>query len=354
MVRISVRSVCLLLTLLQLVCVSLLAQESYTLIVQPGESIQAAVDAAYPGATINLGKGIWRENITINKTVTLQGTGADSTILEGKVESQPVLEIKGDTPITVTVKALKVTGSGCDGGIRVSGWATLVLSDSAVVSNANYGIGIFNPAQASISRCTISGNTGYGIMLGYTATAPSNPNAVILVSDCTISNNNAYIPSQETPLAGHGLWLFGSASVRIVNCKIWDNLHGLLSRNLGPVEIEGCEIASNYAWGILVLTPVGGTGVSKILVRDTRIVGNLVGGILLTGKVEATIEANQILRNGRYGIFLDEPPCSDAAQFTGYITGRGNTIAWNELADVCPQELAFLTTPWGGELDRRK
>jgi hypothetical protein len=89
--------------------------------------------------------------------------------------------------------------------------------------------------------------------------------------------------------------------------------------------------------GILVTTLVGGTGASKIKVTNTRIVGNPTGGILLAGKVEATIEANQILRNSRYGVFVDEV-------FTGYITGRGNTIAWNELADMCPQELAFLTT----------
>ena len=355
MVRMFVWPFFVLFISLQPMFVSVLAQDSYTLTVGPGESIQAAIDIAPQGATIYLARGTWTENVIITKTVTLQGAGEDLTVLDGKVDNQPVLEIRGDTPITVTVQSLRVTGSSCEGGIRVSGWATLVLSDSAVVSNTYYGVGIFNPAQASITRCIISGNTGYGIMVGYTPTAPLNPDAVISISDCTITNNNAFIPSQETPVAGHGVWLFGSASVRIANCTISYNLHGLLSRNLGPVDIEGCEISSNYSLGIIVTTPIAGTAVSKVVLKHSKIISNSTGGILLIGKVEAMIEANQILRNGRYGVFLGERPCVNVDEvFTGSIVGRGNTIAWNELADVCPQELAFLMTLWGGELDRRK
>jgi len=42
-------------------------------LVQPGQSIQAAIDAAKPGATIVLSKGMHRENLLVTKPITLDG-----------------------------------------------------------------------------------------------------------------------------------------------------------------------------------------------------------------------------------------------------------------------------------------
>jgi pectin methylesterase-like acyl-CoA thioesterase len=41
--------------------------------VQPGESIQAAIDAALEGAVICLAAGEWQEDIAITKSLTLMG-----------------------------------------------------------------------------------------------------------------------------------------------------------------------------------------------------------------------------------------------------------------------------------------
>jgi beta-lactamase regulating signal transducer with metallopeptidase domain/nitrous oxidase accessory protein NosD len=49
--------------------------------VSPGESIQAAIDAAPAGATIRLGAGEWKERIVISKPLTLEGAGWDKTLV---------------------------------------------------------------------------------------------------------------------------------------------------------------------------------------------------------------------------------------------------------------------------------
>src|SRR5450759_780642 len=43
-------------------------------------SIQAAINAAQPGATITVGAGSYYENVVVNKSVTLRGAGTTSVI----------------------------------------------------------------------------------------------------------------------------------------------------------------------------------------------------------------------------------------------------------------------------------
>src|SRR5205807_5301785 len=45
-------------------------------VVHPGESIQAAIDAASPGNTVIVRPGIYAEHLTITKTINLVGFGA--------------------------------------------------------------------------------------------------------------------------------------------------------------------------------------------------------------------------------------------------------------------------------------
>ena len=50
--------------------------------VQPGQSIQAAIDAAPPGATIEVAPGTYQENLLIAKDgITLRGSGPGRTVL---------------------------------------------------------------------------------------------------------------------------------------------------------------------------------------------------------------------------------------------------------------------------------
>ena len=46
-------------------------------------SIQAAIDAAYSGATIVVNPGLYVENVVIDKSIHLKGAGADRTTVDG-------------------------------------------------------------------------------------------------------------------------------------------------------------------------------------------------------------------------------------------------------------------------------
>jgi len=82
------------------------------------------------------------EAVTINKSITLTGTGADQVILEYPGDDQN-RTISIDAGSTVTNKALTVTTANFGGGIQNVGNLTLV--DTVVTGNsARYGAGIPN------------------------------------------------------------------------------------------------------------------------------------------------------------------------------------------------------------------
>jgi hypothetical protein len=106
-------------------------------------SIQAAVDAAPEGATILIGPGTYVENITITKSLTLEGSGiVDGTILHAPLPppENPVLTVQApERVVTLRVRRLTVTRPNTTAwtkasiGILVLTKASLVLEQTAWV-----------------------------------------------------------------------------------------------------------------------------------------------------------------------------------------------------------------------------
>lgn len=120
---------------------------------QDFSTIQAAVDAAPEGATILIGPGTYRESITITKSLTLEGSGIDSTFLHSPVSENPVLTVQAPgRAVTLRVRQLAVRSSaqayqGYEGmGIQVLTDASLVLEQTAW-ANLVWSIAAAGPLQ---------------------------------------------------------------------------------------------------------------------------------------------------------------------------------------------------------------
>ncbi|HEU5097824.1 MAG TPA: choice-of-anchor Q domain-containing protein, partial [Roseiflexaceae bacterium] len=199
-------------------------------------TIGAAVFKAGGGDTISIASGNYRENILLGKTLTLQGQGEDTTIIDGRANGRTI-EISSTA--TVTITGVTITNGAADLGAGISNTGILRLFNSTVSNNSApvNGGGVYNEASgnALIVDSTISGNSAqYG--------AGIYNFGQLLVVRSTISGNNASV-------FGSGLQNWGSANIR--NSTFADNraavTGGALHISGGTVELLNSTIAANSA-----------------------------------------------------------------------------------------------------------
>jgi parallel beta-helix repeat protein len=146
--------------------------------VQPGESIQAAIDQATKGDVLCLAEGTWEENLVIEKSLTLRGMSAERTVIDGVQEGYPVVWIMGPEgeaqTVSVKVEGLTITGAEggcadpdkeiCAHGVLIQGAAQVAITDSTISGNGD-SILLWGSAQATIEGNEIINNQGYGVAL---------------------------------------------------------------------------------------------------------------------------------------------------------------------------------------------
>jgi hypothetical protein len=122
-------------------------------------TIKEAVDAAADGDTITIGPGTFAGGITIDKSISVVGAGADATIIEGGGPVITIGEHFSTDPPTVSIADVTITG----------GSTTTRFSDRTPSPNDGWptsGGGVWIPpghgyttgATVTISRSVITGN----------------------------------------------------------------------------------------------------------------------------------------------------------------------------------------------------
>ncbi|ADZ09840.1 Polymorphic membrane protein Chlamydia [Methanobacterium lacus] len=124
---------------------------------QAFKTIQKAINVGSGNFCVVVAKGVYFENLVINKNVKLIGNSSKNTVINGNNKSSCVwIKNSGD----VQIDGLTFTNgkSSLGGGIRNQG--TLTLKYSCVTSNrANDGGGIYNEGTVNIRGSSISNNS---------------------------------------------------------------------------------------------------------------------------------------------------------------------------------------------------
>jgi len=313
--------------------------EPCTVTVEPGESIQLAIDAAPEGAVICLPAGEWEEHITVRKNLTLRGAGPEESTIRGLRPDTAVIRVytPTDEEGMVVLEGLGMAGgSGMYGpGLLVEGASQVAVTDCAVFENG-YGIWLKGTAQATLSGTHVFENAATGIWL-----ADSSHSAI---TNCTVCDN-----------AFSGIWLTGETQSVIERTIAQGNREGISLTASSQANIEHSRIVGNQRRGVSM------NEFARVSITGSSVVENGWEGVYIAGSAELTLEGNTIQENQRYGVLLFERPCIATDDvFAGYIAGRRNLFPWPELpvgnrfGAVCPAELEFLLSTEGGALDRRE
>ena len=177
------------------------------IIVQPGGSIQKAVDNSKPGDVITLKPGTYTENINVNiNSLTIRSASGnpDNTIIKAKNSGANVFLLQGSN---IKVTGFKITGATRSGyaGICLSSCSNCIIENNKILSNC-YGVYVLRSKGSKISKNTAINNKEYGIVLGgatdntlsgnkasdnYRGLHVGNSDGNTLTAN-TVQNNNVY------------------------------------------------------------------------------------------------------------------------------------------------------------------
>jgi parallel beta-helix repeat protein len=285
--------------------------------VTPGQSIQAVINMAANGDTINVAAGTYREQLSVTKNLTFNGAGSSSTTVmipdnpttSSNTSTVNVVEIEGGATDTITGFTFAgpsgTAGGSTDIGVFVGGNSNLNISNCSIVNiqlkplrgtNTGFGIAVGSDTetgQATVTNCIIVSYQKAGIV----ATGAS--------SRLTATGNVLTGLAEAGLDAQNGIQVGGGAVATLRSNTATNN------RFSGPGS--GPDIFNNtQSAGILLLGSGNGT-----VVEGNTVTGNDIG-IYSNPNGTATLTGNQV-NNNRFEGLLAEQGTTTVSQntFTG-------------------------------------
>jgi len=185
----------------------------------PFDMIREGINAALDGDVVMVARGIYNDNITLNKNITVtcedpnDPTAISETIIDGQKAGSTV-SFEGDEDSTCVLTGFTITGGANEngGGINGAGTGATIKRCQIMDNNASEkGGGIFDVAGL-IQNCVISGNRAWQGGGLYTSQGTSE------IINNTIVGNFA--------CGGGGIYIADNLPLRIENNIIVSNLGG--------------------------------------------------------------------------------------------------------------------------------
>ncbi|MEV0535451.1 right-handed parallel beta-helix repeat-containing protein [Kitasatospora sp. NPDC050463] len=269
------------------------------------DTLTEALAAAEPGDTVTVRPGTFRENVVLDKPVTVVPAQGPGTVR---------IDPPSGVPLTVTaaatVRDLVIEGSDSSlPAVLVTGpEATPALSGCRVETRSATGIEVTDGARPTLRGCVVTNPTGLGLRLRGEGTAAA-------FEDC------------EVAAAGQaGLAVLGGATAALERCRVHHATGaGVLLTDPGSAaELTGCEIYEIRGSGVQAEAHAGGRLVDCDIHRVT---GN---GITLDGEAELVLTGCRVHDLPENGADLRGRARLTLTNSTVRDFGRGALSVWDQ------------------------
>ncbi len=320
-------------------------------------AIQAAINAASPGDTIQVAPGTYTQQLTITKSLTLEGEESSSTIIQGPSALtadafglKGVIEISNGAEVTISGFTItnEPTTSNCGTihfGIAVFGGATLSIESSTITdihdnpeSGCQNGIGILVGKKFAFG-VTID-QVGHATIKDVTVTRYQKGGIVVDNTGSTATVKDNVVEWGFTPfnIASNGIQVSRGAVADVSHNKVTDNK--CAASSCGPDLLN-----QDQATGILLFKAGAGT-----IVEDNEVSNNDVGIFVFDSSSDTEVKGNTATSNPDAGIALADGTYTAS---DNEISGPGNVgiavIAFgtDTSATLKDNEITGVTTPIG-------
>jgi len=277
-------------------------------------TVQAAINAANSGDVIHLAAGRYQEALTINKSLTLVGSGTNNCVVFSST-NVPLISIVG--PGTVTLSNFEINGGqyflGNYNGTSFQGIVAtnvnLVMNTMVVNQIINFMVTVVNGSIAATNvalwtrdlfvQCdvgfelkgctgTVSGLTQDGGRIDHTININDSPAkySSLNIENCRIRTSSGSY--------GNCIRTYINSNVRIANCYLYraagDTVPAYPAFNHSAISVNGYtntvvvagNTISNSPWAMYFYGSPG-LGGNNILVESNRLLNSPLGGIVLDG-----------------------------------------------------------------------
>ena len=333
------------------------ANDPTVVVVNAGESIQAAIDGARQHTTIIVRSGTYAENLSITTDrITLVGQGA--TLVPPATPAAGTVCDFGEAAATNGICAaggldfsdpnappkvpdrltdVKITGFTVQGfpgsGIIFLGARNPTIAQNTTTGNGAYGIASFFSTGGQIVGNTASGSAEAGVYVG------DSPNAKILIAGNTTNDNQLF-----------GIFLRDAMHGTVVGNESSGNCVGLivLGTASGDFQITGNDLHENNGFcppeGDEGDIPLSGIGLALASGDRNVVTGNSITGNVPSAEVPfsggvAVVDASDGVDAPSDNVVTGNTVDANGIDIFTDGTGQGNVLTGNACTTSVPPEL---------------
>ncbi|MEG3628301.1 right-handed parallel beta-helix repeat-containing protein [Streptomyces poriticola] len=266
-------------------------------------SLAAALEAAADGDVLTVAPGTYRENLVVQRAVTLRGPeGAHGSVRIAPADGVPLV-----VRASAVVQDLHVEGQDAAAPALLVEEGTPELLNVRVVTRSAAGIEVRGDARPTVRRCSVDNPAGIGIAVVDGGGGVFEDCEVVAAGQAGVAVRSGARPRLERcrvhHAAGSGLTATGEASaLEAVGCEVYEvrgsGVH-LTARATG--HLTDCEVHRATADGVTLDTD------AVLTLADCRIHDIPENAVDLRSRSVLTLTRTSVRQFGRNGLSVWDP-----------------------------------------------